>query len=74
MAQVQDEYFIDIGIPEDYNRAQEELAQPPLDLKAIDKSWTLFIDRDGVINHEKKDRLYSQLDEFQFYDGVKEAI
>jgi D-glycero-alpha-D-manno-heptose 1-phosphate guanylyltransferase len=53
--QVQDEYFIDIGIPEDYNRANKELTQPPLNLKAIDKSWTLFIDRDGVINHEKKE-------------------
>ncbi len=35
-----------------------ELRQPPLDLKKIDNSWTLFLDRDGVINHEKKDELY----------------
>ncbi|MGZ8551338.1 MAG: nucleotidyltransferase family protein, partial [Chitinophagaceae bacterium] len=47
---IQDNYFIDIGIPEDYERVQEELAQPPLDLKKIDKSWTLFLDRDGVVN------------------------
>ena len=24
-----------------------------LNLAAIDHSWTLFLDRDGVINHEK---------------------
>jgi D-glycero-alpha-D-manno-heptose 1-phosphate guanylyltransferase len=47
-------YFIDMGIPEDYHRAQKELQSLPLDLNAIDKTWTLFIDRDGVINHEKK--------------------
>ena len=35
---VQDEYFIDIGIPEDYNKAQSELASVPLQLNKIDKS------------------------------------
>ena len=29
---VQQGYFIDIGIPEDYNRAQTDLQKPPLDL------------------------------------------
>jgi D-glycero-alpha-D-manno-heptose 1-phosphate guanylyltransferase len=71
---VDDGYFIDIGIPEDYNRAQKELQQPPLDLKAIDNNWTLFIDRDGVINHEKKDEYILNWNEFKFYDGVKEAF
>jgi D-glycero-alpha-D-manno-heptose 1-phosphate guanylyltransferase len=71
---VQDKYFIDIGIPDDYNRAQKELAKPPLDLKAIDKSWTLFIDRDGVINQEKKEDYIRNWDEFVFHEGVKEAM
>ncbi len=71
---VQDGYFIDIGIPEDYNKAQTEFAKPKLDLKAIDKSWTIFIDRDGVINHEKKDDYIKNWDEFRFYDGIKEAF
>jgi D-glycero-alpha-D-manno-heptose 1-phosphate guanylyltransferase len=71
---IQRGYFIDIGIPEDYNRAQQELKQPPLDLNAIDKNWTLFIDRDGVINHEKKDEYILNWREFRFHDGVKEAI
>ncbi|MEO6683098.1 MAG: HAD-IIIA family hydrolase [Ginsengibacter sp.] len=43
-------------------------------LKNIDKSWTLFIDRDGVINHEKTDDYIHTWDEFEFYDGVKEAM
>src|SRR5215471_8531665 len=47
---VQDEYFIDIGIPEDFQRAQEELRQLPLHLENVDNSWSLFLDRDGVIN------------------------
>jgi D-glycero-alpha-D-manno-heptose 1-phosphate guanylyltransferase len=71
---VQDKYFIDIGIPEDYNRAQQELAKPPLNLSAIDNSWTIFIDRDGVINHEKKEDYILNWPEFRFYDGVKEAF
>lgn len=71
---VQDSYFIDIGIPEDYHRVQTELMQQPLDLKTIDKSWTIFLDRDGVINYEKQDDYIRTWDEFRFYDGVKEAM
>jgi len=71
---VQDNYFIDIGIPEDYNRAQSELSRPPLDLSTIDKSWTLFIDRDGVINHEKKEDYILNWEEFRFYEGVEKAF
>ena len=45
-----------------------------LDLKKIDSSWTLFLDRDGVLNHEKHlDYIYNY-HEFVFYDGVKEAL
>jgi len=71
---VQDNYFIDIGIPEDYNRAQSELSRPPIDLSTIDKSWTLFIDRDGVINHEKKEDYILNWEEFRFYEGVEKAF
>ncbi|MEI7470957.1 MAG: HAD-IIIA family hydrolase [Chitinophagaceae bacterium] len=67
----QDRYFIDIGIPEDYQRAQTELSRP---LGIFDKSWTLFIDRDGVINHEKHLDYIHHWNEFEFYDGVKQAI
>jgi len=71
---VQDEYFIDIGIPEDYFRVQQELKQPPLELKNINKEWTLFLDRDGVINYEKKDDYIRNWQEFKFYEGAKDAL
>jgi D-glycero-alpha-D-manno-heptose 1-phosphate guanylyltransferase len=71
---VQDEYFIDIGIPEDFNRAQTEFCQPSIDLKKIDKSWTLFLDRDGVINEDKPGSYIFNADEFHFYDGVVESF
>ena len=45
-----------------------------LDLTKIDTDWTLFLDRDGVINHEKHLDYIHSWDEFVFYDGVKEAI
>jgi D-glycero-D-manno-heptose 1,7-bisphosphate phosphatase len=43
-------------------------------LKQIDSNWTLFLDRDGVINHEKHLGYINTWDEFTFYEGVKEAI
>ncbi len=45
-----------------------------IEVKNIDKSWTLFLDRDGVINHEKHMDYIHTWDEFVFYDGVKEAM
>lgn len=68
--QVQDEYFIDIGIPEDFNRAQTELQPAALDLQQIDKSWTLFLDRDGVINIDKEGSYIFSVDEFVFSTGA----
>jgi histidinol-phosphate phosphatase family protein len=40
----------------------------------IDNSWTLFLDRDGVINYEKEADYINHRDEFRFYEGVPEAI
>jgi histidinol-phosphate phosphatase family protein len=45
-----------------------------IDLTQIDNTWTLFLDRDGVINHEKYEDYIHNWDEFSFYDGVTEAI
>jgi D-glycero-D-manno-heptose 1,7-bisphosphate phosphatase len=45
-----------------------------INLQAIDKSWTLFLDRDGVINIEKYQDYVYKYHEFIFYDGVTEAI
>jgi histidinol-phosphate phosphatase family protein len=43
-------------------------------LSQIDNTWTLFLDRDGVINHEKKEDYILNWEEFKFYDGVTEAL
>lgn len=67
-------YFIDIGIPEDYNRAQSEFDKPALDISLIDKSWTLFLDRDGVINHDNPGGYITTADEFRFTDGAPELF
>lgn len=45
-----------------------------IDLSQIDNNWTLFLDRDGVINHEKDKDYIHTWDEFIFYEGVTEAI
>ena len=45
-----------------------------LPLENIDNSWTLFLDRDGVINHEKKMDYVYRYSEFVFYDRVHEAL
>jgi histidinol-phosphate phosphatase family protein len=40
----------------------------------ISKDWTLFIDRDGVINKRLVDDYVKSWDEFEFLDGVLDAI
>lgn len=42
--------------------------------QSINSEWTLFLDRDGVINHQKENGYINFADEFEFYEGVKEAI
>ncbi|MCX8019081.1 MAG: HAD-IIIA family hydrolase [Chitinophagaceae bacterium] len=69
-----DDYFIDIGVPEDYFRAQNELARPPLSRVKIDKSWTLFLDRDGVINHDIPGDYIRNLSQFRLYENMAETI
>ncbi|MEO9020511.1 MAG: HAD-IIIA family hydrolase [Ginsengibacter sp.] len=43
-------------------------------LKNITPSWTLFIDRDGVVNNEKHLDYIHTWEEFTFYKGVKESF
>lgn len=43
------------------------------DLKT-DRSWTLFLDRDGVINRKIENSYVLEWDDFKFLDGVKEAF
>ncbi len=40
----------------------------------VDKSWTLFLDRDGVINVESVGSYITTWDEFKFHDGVLSAM
>jgi D-glycero-alpha-D-manno-heptose 1-phosphate guanylyltransferase len=70
-ALVQEGYFIDIGIPVDY-----EIAQSSLKHKIIKahKNAALFLDRDGVINDESKKHYVTSVSEFEFLPGVLEAI
>ena len=39
-----------------------------------DKSWSLFLDRDGVINKRLDNECLKSIKDFQFIDGVKESI
>lgn len=71
---IQQGYFIDIGIPEDYQLAQTDLQQPALDLKNITKEWTLFLDRDGVINEDKPGSYIFTSEEFVFTQGMPEGF
>jgi D-glycero-alpha-D-manno-heptose 1-phosphate guanylyltransferase len=71
---VQEGYFIDIGIPSDYQKAQADLQRPALNLKDVDKNWTLFLDRDGVINDERVGEYVLNWDQFIFSHGVLKAF
>lgn len=70
----QDVYFRDIGIPEDHQLADRELRAQSLTPVQIDSSWTLFLDRDGVLNYEKPDSYILHTEEFKFYEGIPEAL
>lgn len=40
----------------------------------IDRGWTLFLDRDGIINRLRVDDYVKSWDEFEFLPGVLKAI
>lgn len=42
--------------------------------RSIDKTWTLFLDRDDVINKRRIDDYVKSWDEFEFLDGALEAL
>ena len=44
------------------------------ELNDINPNWTLFLDRDGVINVEKKEDYIRNWDEFQFYKESLTAL
>ena len=76
---VADGYFIDIGIPEDYARAQRELPEIQAVLKASDAvlatgADTLFLDRDGVINRWLPGDYVRSWEQFVFLPGILESL
>ena len=44
------------------------------DLTTINNSWTLFLDRDGVINFERNNDYVKAWEEFKFYDESIKAL
>ena len=72
-------YFMDIGIPEDYTLFKKDALkknhQSMHNNKLnVDNTWTLFLDRDGVINERLIDDYVKQLNELEIIKGVPEAI
>lgn len=63
-------YFLDIGIPSDFKKAQTEIGI----FFKIDKSWSLFLDRDGVINKKIDNDYVKKIEELEFLPGVLSAI
>jgi histidinol-phosphate phosphatase family protein len=45
-----------------------------LNLELIDKTWSLFLDRDGVINMDKPNSYVFNPGEFIFYQGVLSSL
>ncbi|MBT8219872.1 MAG: HAD-IIIA family hydrolase [Bacteroidia bacterium] len=64
-------YFIDIGIPEDYQTAQQVL---PSIYNDKYRGWTLFLDRDGVINERTPGDYVKSLGEWAYCKGSLDAI
>ncbi|MDQ3141401.1 MAG: HAD-IIIA family hydrolase [Bacteroidota bacterium] len=65
---LQDVFFIDIGVPEDYEKAQVLIPQ------VEKKEWTLFLDRDGVINELIPGDYVKSVDEFRFIPSSKSYL
>jgi D-glycero-D-manno-heptose 1,7-bisphosphate phosphatase len=45
-----------------------------LALEQVNNDWTLFLDRDGVLNHEKNNDYVLNWGEFRFYNTVPQAL
>ena len=50
------------------------MKEQKLKLPKVDKSWTLFLDRDGVINKKIKNGYVLNVSMFEFLDGVLSAF
>lgn len=63
-------YFLDIGIPKDFKRAQIEIGV----FSQVDKEWTLFLDRDGVINKKRDNDYVKKTAELELLPGAIKTI
>ena len=74
---VQDGYFIDIGIPEDYARASDELPQVAEMMSVAGRAAAyrnVFLDRDGVINRQIVGDYVRRCEDFEFRPGILDLI
>lgn len=68
-------YFLDIGIPSDFAKAQEEFTQLTFDQPIeINQGWTLFLDRDGVINRRIIGDYVRSPEQLEILPGALETI
>ncbi len=56
------------------NSLKQHILNKAFTLSDIDKTWTLFLDRDGVINIEKQNDYIYHFGEFRFYENALKAI
>lgn len=63
-----DDYFIDIGVPEDYFRAQEEFKT------IFSEDQFLFLDRDGILNKHLLGDYVRNWSMWEWLPGVLEAM
>jgi len=66
-------YFIDIGIPEDYAKSNISLLNNLFNPIKV-KSNTLFLDRDGVINRKIDNGYVTEWKEFKLIKNVKSSL
>ncbi len=65
-------YFIDIGVPDDFHKAQDDFRK--LRHLSINKNWTLFLDRDGVINKKLENDYVKKTDELVLIENVIDGL
>lgn len=58
-------FFLDIGVPEDFARAQQEIP-------AQHRRGAVFFDRDGVLNVDRGH--VGSIDRFEWIEGAREAV